>query len=218
MNTEAPTYRFERNYAPDPSKLEAKAPQKRKKTDEELAAEEKKQPVKTLCVFVISNFGILFIVLIYVCAGALLFQILEQHLEMQTCQLADGEWNNLRISHRSLLFNYIYFNTTADVWLPQDNTSQPTTKDGPSAFNPRITSMLTNFTNQIRKLMSSYKYTGQNCDTQSYWQYMSAVLFTFTIVSTIGYGHVTVIGKKNFFLVSFLCLIIFSELTWTRVL
>jgi hypothetical protein len=183
---------FDRNYAPDPTKLEMKAAPviKNEETKDDQEPEAKKKPIKTLVVFMISNFGILFIVVCYVCAGAFLFQILEQPNEIQNCQTGLGKWTNLQLTYRAQLFNYIYFNTTSDPWLPVDNTSTvsslTTARDGPATYNPLITSWLYNFTTQVRTIRSGNGYYGQDCESQSMWQYMSALLFTFTIVSTIG--------------------------------
>jgi hypothetical protein len=194
---------FDRNYAPDPTKLEMKAPPvlaKKENTKEEENTEAKK-PLKTLLVFILSNFGILFVVIIYVFTGAFLFQILEQHTEIQKCQTGLGKWTNLQMTSRAQLFNYIYFNTTSDPWLPVDNSSTvsslTTARDGPAVYNPLITSWLYNFTNEVRSIRSDHGYYGQDCESQSMWQYMSALLFTFTIVSTIGKLSIFMLIKTN---------------------
>lgn len=179
-----------RNYAPDPSKLEVKrvsADPKKELTPEELEKEKKKKPLKTLLVFILSNFGIILVVLAYICGGAYLFQILEQHQEIQNCQSGEGELTNIIQDTRTELFNYIFFNTSSDA-----DTANATGRYGPSVYNPQIQTWLYNFSTYVMSVSSKYGYTGQDCETQSMWQYMSAMLFTFTVVSTIGYGHVTV--------------------------
>ena len=35
------------------------------------------------------------------------------------------------------------------------------------------------------------RYTGQDCSTTSAWNFPSALLFTITVITTIGYGYVT---------------------------
>jgi hypothetical protein len=188
---------FDRNYAPDPTKLEMKGMPTEPKKHEDLNdpneavdPEAKKKPLKTLLVFIISNFGILFVVIIYVIAGAFLFQILEQHNEIQMCQSGLGAWTSMQSTYRTKLFNYIYFNTTSDPWLPADNSSTVSsltgTRDGPSVYNPLITSWLYNFSSQVLSTQSSYAYYGQDCEAQSMWIFMSSVLFTFQVVATIG--------------------------------
>jgi hypothetical protein len=50
---------------------------------------------------------------------------------------------------------------------------------------------LENFTNDVYNRRDDLRYTGQNCSTTSGWSFPSALLFTITIITTIGYGHIT---------------------------
>ena len=59
-------------------------------------------------------------------------------------------------------------------------------KDGPWIYNPKITGILKEFGEKIRVISSDYGFTGQNCDQDNLWEYFSALLFTVTIVTTIG--------------------------------
>ena len=152
-------------------------------------------PFKGFSRFLVTNVGMITIVLLYVFGGAYLFQILEQHDEISRCQSGEGAYTTALQSLRSQLFNYIYLNTTSNPWLPVDNSSgtvSATTKDGPSIYQPKLTTWLKDFRDNIIALNSDYKYRGQDCETQSMWTYFSSVLFTFSVVSTIGYGHIAV--------------------------
>ena len=152
--------------------------------------------------FLVTNIGMITVVLIYLFGGAYLFQILEQHDEISRCQTGEGTWTTQLQAMRSQLFNYIYLNTTSNPWIPYDNSSGlPNTnaqKDGPSTYNPIITGWINNFRDEIISLSVNNKYYGQDCETESMWQYFSALLFTFSVVSTIGYGHVAVRILKNY--------------------
>lgn len=169
-----------------------------KSTDEPLKANEqnKKHPFKMLLSFLVSYFGMVGLVIVYACGGAYLFQILEQQNEIQNCQLGEGEWNNLRIDYRTDLFNYIYFNTTPNPWLPVDNStiipSLNYPKDGPAQYNPILMQKLTDLRKEILYIYNNYTYSGQDCESQSLWTYLSALLFTVNTIAVIGYGHVTV--------------------------
>ena len=60
-----------------------------------------------------------------------------------------------------------------------------------SIIYEKIVSYLENFTNDIYERKNDYRYTGQDCTTTSGWTFPSALLFTITIITSIGYGHVT---------------------------
>lgn len=156
----------------------------------------KKSGFKVFISFLIKNFGILFLVIFYIAGGAFLFQILEQHTEIQNCQSGEGEWNQLRIEYRSQFFNYIYFNTTPNPWLPIDNATIEAglyvEKDGPPIYDPILTEWIVDFREKVLNISNTLKYTGQDCEKQSSWTYFSSLLFTITIMTTLGYGHVSV--------------------------
>ncbi|CAF0790763.1 unnamed protein product [Brachionus calyciflorus] len=155
----------------------------------------KKNNIKAFIAFFIKNFGIVILVIGYAAGGAFLFKILEQHEEIQNCQKGEGEWNKVRIEYRTRLFNYIYFNTTSNPWLPVDNATIAaglyTAKDGPDKYDPLIKNWLVELRNKTLNITSEYKYKGQDCEKQSAWTYLSALLFTITILTTLGYGHVS---------------------------
>ena len=75
------------------------------------------------------------------------------------------------------------------------------------SFNPEKSSLLSNSTDETDKLLILDKYlneyiksiheiggqnlyTGQNCAEESRWEFYSALLFTMSIMSTVGYGNV----------------------------
>lgn len=55
----------------------------------------KKGTFKLLVRFFVSYLGMIIAVVLYVCGGAYLFQILEQHNEIQNCQTGEGAWDDL---------------------------------------------------------------------------------------------------------------------------
>ena len=58
----------------------------------------------------------------------------------------------------------------------------------------QIADYLSNFTDDVYDRRSDFRYTGQDCSTTSAWNFPSALLFTITVITTIGYGYVTPIS------------------------
>ena len=159
--------------------------------------------IKAFLRFLFSNFGMLLLTLLYILGGAYLFQTLEQHTEIQNCQMGQGQIESTVSSYRQQLFNYIYFNITLDPWLPVDNSttvaSLSSTKDGPDVFNPNITAIFQQFRTDILAIYSSTKYKGLECVEYSTWNLPSAMLFTLTVVTTIGKLFQIKSNQKAFF-------------------
>lgn len=55
----------------------------------------------------------------------------------------------------------------------------------------QIAGYLVNFTADVYERREQLRYTGQNCTEQSGWNFPSALLFAITVITSIGYGHVT---------------------------
>ena len=53
-----------------------------------------------------------------------------------------------------------------------------------------IDEILIGFRNKILQIEIETEYVGQDCTLDSKWHFFSALLFTITLISTVGYGHV----------------------------
>ncbi|CAF1148851.1 unnamed protein product [Rotaria sp. Silwood1] len=124
--------------------------------------------------FLFSNLGLVLIVVAYSVGGAFLFILLEQYIELQNCQQGNLI-ENISITNLSeTIYNYVV--------IKNDNTTTMYTQ---------IADYLVNFTNDIYERRTVLRYIGQDCTTSSNWNFPSALLFTITVITSIGYGHVT---------------------------
>ena len=145
---------------------------------------EKKRLAKRLFIrLVIVHIGTYAVCVLYVVAGAYLFQLLEKQNFIENCQTAQGKTSDLVKSYRSSLFNYIYFNTTSSYLIDQNSTNR---LDTPSVYGPVIKKKLMAFRDEVLQIYSTYKYYGQDCLKENLWSFESAFLLTVTIVSTLG--------------------------------
>jgi len=136
---------------------------------------------KKVSKFIFSYVGLVVMVVIYACAGAYLFSLLEQHEEAKNCQEGKGQESSNIVNLKSSLLSYIQFNIT--------NSNDPN-KDNETVVNEKIEAWLTDFRDQVLLLRTNYRYSGQNCEDSS-WTFPGALLFAITIITTIGYGHIT---------------------------
>jgi hypothetical protein len=54
----------------------------------------------------------------------------------------------------------------------------------------RIDEMLVDFRNLVLSIEGTNKFSGQDCAENSRWNFYSSLLFTITIITTIGYGYI----------------------------
>jgi hypothetical protein len=63
--------------------------------------------------------------------------------------------------------------------------------DNTTVIYEQMVYYLGNYTNDVYDRKNNFRYTGQDCETTSAWNFPSALLFTITIITSIGYGYVT---------------------------
>jgi hypothetical protein len=153
------------------------------KTEDEQT--EKRRSAKKFFIRVcLVHLGTYAICIVYVVAGAYLFQLLEKQNFIENCQTAQGKTNDLIKNYRSSLFNYIYFNTTTSYLTNQNSTNK---LDTPNIYGPVIKKKLIDFRDEVLLILSTYKYYGQDCLKENLWSFESAFLLTVTMVSTLGF-------------------------------
>ena len=63
--------------------------------------------------------------------------------------------------------------------------------DNTTVIYEQVADYLNNFTNNINDRKNDFGYTGQNCSELPDWNFSSALLFAISVISSIGFGHVT---------------------------
>jgi len=146
---------------------------------------------RTFIQFISSNLGLAIVVVAYSIGGAFLFILLEQYIELQNCQQASCM---LKVFLRIILFLSILI-VSENVSV--SNLSQSMydyvvlSTDNTTVIYEQMVYYLGNYTNDIYDRKNNFRYTGQDCSTTSDWNFPSALLFTITVITSIGYGYVT---------------------------
>lgn len=118
---------------------------------------------------------------LYCLAGAYLFNILEAQNELAGCQGSQSDSAQMISDYTTKIFNYLSFNVTWNPLLPTgDNTT--IIKDGPEVYNTVVLDWLTELKDEI----SDNGYSGEDCEQVNSWQFLSGVLWTMTVVTSIG--------------------------------
>jgi len=140
--------------------------------------------IKSILKFIGVNFGLLIILGIYTSMGALLFIALEQYNELTLCFEGQSTQTMNAINLKTQIINYIKNNVSM--------TASDSSKDNSTVATENLVALLVDFRNQVLSVRGSYYYTGQDCSTDSsVWNFLNVLLFTITIVSTIGYGQIS---------------------------
>ncbi len=161
--------------------MEDKKSKEKKNKKKKKPESERRKKIMKLIRFVVTNFGMLLITLVYCVGGAFLFQILEMQNILQNCQSAQGASAILIQDYRLEIYNYLRFNVTWDPVLAQYQ-NLTIIKDGPEVYNQVILDTLT----RLRSDALSNGYAGQDCQATNKWNFPSAFLWCVTVVSTIG--------------------------------
>lgn len=129
---------------------------------------------------------------LYCMAGAYLFNILEAQNELAGCQGSKSDSAQMMSDYTNKIFNYLSFNVTWNPLLPTgDNTTE--IKDGPEVYNQVIQDLLI----ELRDEVQDNGYSGEDCETVNSWQFLSGLLWTMTVVSSIGESKYNVPGSTR---------------------
>ncbi len=118
---------------------------------------------------------------LYCMGGAYLYNILEAQNELAGCQASQSDSAQMLNDYTIKIFNYLSFNVTWNPLLPsEDNTTE--IKDGPEVYNRVVNDWLL----ELKDLIADNGYSGEDCEQVNSWQFLSGLLWTITVVSSIG--------------------------------
>jgi hypothetical protein len=132
-----------------------------------------------------SNTGLLVFFTVYLCLGAFIFQLLEKHEELKLCEEGKGKFEQKLENLNEHLFNYVLYNVS-DIYFDLISNTRVNSPASASDTSRAIGRMLVEFRDFSLHIKSSYRYTGQDCMQNSNWNYIKALEFCMTAVTTIG--------------------------------
>jgi hypothetical protein len=157
---------------------------------------------KRIVKLVFSNAGLLVFFSVYICVGALLFKLLEQHEELRLCEEGKGKFTKELQNLHERLVHYIIYNATDNSLdlinnidshsLYPKNASNYVSyigfkNESSSDDTARVISrMLLQFRDFSLYIKSDYNYVGRECEENSKWKYLRALEFCMTLITTIG--------------------------------
>ena len=136
-----------------------------------------------------SHVGLLFLVLIYMIAGAFLFQMLEENARIQSCQEGSAVEALVISKYRQFIFNLLFYNAIDDENMSDNETTNyilTYKQDANIKENAQFKQILKDFRSEIILIQDEYFYFGQNCLDDESWDIQSAFLFTLSLITTIG--------------------------------
>ncbi len=145
---------------------------------------------KRLLSMIWSDVGLAFLIIFYIFIGAVLFQYLENDTSIQKCEEGKNKDKATIKKYAQLFYNYISLNMTDSDRVTFLNESNLTAIVDNDTFQKWLVELRDSAVN----ISQVYKFAGQPCHVNS-WIFESAILYTITLITTIGYGHITVINN-----------------------
>ena len=120
---------------------------------------------------------------LYCIGGAYLYGILEASTELAKCQGNAQDMAALISNYTGNIFNYLTYNVTFNPILLSYTADNSTVfLDGPDIYNQVIYDYLIG----LRDDALSNGYGGLDCEVTNSWVFLSALLWTITVVTSIG--------------------------------
>ncbi|RNA27512.1 T family of potassium channels 18-like [Brachionus plicatilis] len=180
---------------------------------------ESEKAFKNLRRLIIINLCLIVAVIIYSSLGALMFQILEQHEELRRCEEGRGKFDKELKHYRDLIINYVTYNISSDELNYFTNFSRSPTNSinsNPIQINYKfgkysqinripnttyldkelieplieINKWLEEFRKKIFEIEANTNFHGQDCSKDTKWSFYASLLFSITVISTVGYGFI----------------------------
>ena len=137
--------------------------------------------IKVILKYAFSQAGVIFLCIFYAVGGANLYIAMEEPLEME------------RFAAKTEVTNEIYKmeEFMAESYWNHIHHKYPEKRLNETAFEDKVNESLYTYVEKLVEASNDVGFDGSNDTWDKAWTFPNSLLFTVTIMTTVGYGHIS---------------------------